>query len=157
MTRMIRVDDDVYEALATRGEELDTFNDKLRRLLSLPDLHVASLQNHGATKRGEQKLIELVEIANRHLPKHWSNSRARMYQILRVVAAYLKGSNAQGPAERQLTAARDVAKDLGIDANTVQDKCGRQLYGTGTGQQLGRFRYALEKIEADYRRKPRNA
>lgn len=50
-------------------------------------------------------------------------------------------------AERNLHASRLVAQSRGLTIQTIEDKCGRQLYGEG--QLMPQFRAALEAIETD--------
>jgi hypothetical protein len=147
---MIRVDDEVYERLAEMGRMADSYNDVLRRVLGLPKKEKSRKAVPTPMAPDEGFLVQFFSVADKHLPKHWSHSKKRMMQILWVIAEFLKAPKNLSTGERQLIAAKQVAKEFGVEVPTVQDKCGRQLYGTGTGQQMERFRRALEKIEADW-------
>lgn len=147
---MIRVDDEVYERLTEMGRMADSYNDVLRRLLGLPEKEKLKKTRPTPLVPEEEDLHQFLSATDKHLPEHWSHSRERMSQILWVVAEFLNTPKNLSMRQRQLIAVKQVAKKFGVMVPTVQDKCGRQLYGTGTGQQIERFRQALEKIEADW-------
>jgi hypothetical protein len=157
MTPMIRVDDEVYEQLNQRGRTEDSFNDVIRRELGLPSKKQAMPQDSRSTDDPNPRAIAealapaLVAALDCHLPPHWSETPERRSQILEVATLFLTTDQSWSTVERQLYAARRVAKEHRVDVNTVQDKCGRQLYGTGTGQQIERFRSALEAVEKNLR------
>lgn len=170
---MIRVDDEVYAFLNGRGRTEDSFNDVIRRELGLTpkkllargrpeeDLNDvlprevdARIHPTASAERSSPSEVcavlhseEIVASLNRHLSPHWSDTPARREQILELVLAFLKTSRDWSTADRQLYAARQVAAAHRVEVNTVQDKCGRQLYGTGAGQQIERFRSALDRVE----------
>ncbi len=73
-----------------------------------------------------------------------------MAHILLVIARFLRTPQEWSTADRHLHAAKLVAEERGVTVQTIMDQCGRSLYGQG--QLAYRFRGALEKIEADYRR-----
>jgi hypothetical protein len=154
---MIRVDDEVYEHLNQRGRTEDSFNDVIRRELGLPPKRQTTPQEpqspDDTNPRAVAKALApvLLTALDGHLPPHWSETPERRAQILEVAMLFLTTDQSWSTADRQLHAARRVAKEHGVDVNTVQDKCGRQLYGTGTGQQIERFRSALEAVEKDFR------
>ena len=97
-------------------------------------------------------MVELFEVIDKHLPEYWASSESRMKQILFVVANFLRAPRDWSIAERHVHAAKEVAKRYHVTVQTIYDKCGRQLFGTGAGlRQQDRFRDALEKIERDIR------
>ena len=94
----------------------------------------------------------LVEVLDRHLPRKWKQTPERCSQILEVVVEFLRTDRSWPTADRQLYAAKRVAKAHGhTTSNTVRAHCSRDLYGTGTSRQIDRFREALEAIETDLR------
>lgn len=155
MAPMIRVDDEVYEHLNQRGRTEDSFNDVIRRELGLPAKRQALPQvsrspNHlGPRAVAEALAPALTAALDRHLPPHWSETPERRAQILEVATLFLTTDQSWSTAERQLDAARRVAKEHNVEVETVQTKCGRELYGTGTGPLIERFRSALEAVERD--------
>jgi hypothetical protein len=151
---MIRVDDEVYEYLNQRGRTEDSFNDVIRRELGLsPKTQTArqGSKTDGPRSMAAAPASKLSEALDRHLPPHWSETPERRAQILEVATVFLRTDKSWPAADRLGHAAEHVAKDHDIEINTVKDKYGRQLYGTGTGQQTERFRLALEAVEKDLR------
>lgn len=151
MPPMIRVDDEVYEYLNQQGRTEDSFNDVIRRELGL-ELRkpaaakpLASMDHEVKQAMDTNKLKAVEDALNRLLPPHWANAPKRRNQIFEVVSAFLHTPKEWGTAEREVHAAKLVAERRGIDVNTVQDKCGRQLYGEGSLMQ--QFRNALERLE----------
>lgn len=152
MMPMIRVDEEIYEFLNQRGRTEDTFNDVLRRELGLGSKKRSGhridrehkVENQTKNSSGASSLTSLVD---KHLPAHWRSTRARGDQILRVVTTYLRTPKEWDSSRRELSAAQQVANELGVEVTTVQDKCTRQLFGDGAVIQ--NFRAALEAIEAD--------
>ena len=96
---MIRVDEEVYAALGNKGTAADSYNDVLRRELSLPDRRVHELRRRGVMKSDKQDLNDLMMTVDRHLPGHWSQAHTRMYQILRVVAGFMNAPSNLSTAE----------------------------------------------------------
>ena len=151
---MIRVDDEVYQHLNERGNTEDTFNDVIRRELGLPPRKPSRAVTRGdsetmpstATASGEYPPTSIAAL-DKHLPHHWSDTRARREQILDVFAAFLGMPKDWGITKRHLAACKIVARQRGVTIQTVEDKCGRQLYGQG--QLMQQFRAALEAAEAE--------
>lgn len=154
MVPMIRIDEEVYEYLNQRGHTEDTFNDVLRRELGLGQKKSSrggtrSMSGSTGTTRLEHlNALRLTPLLDKHLPPHWGDARARRDQILQVVEAFLNTPNEWTTAEREVHAAKLVAKSLGVEVNTVQDKCARQLFGEGTVMQ--HFHAALMAIELEW-------
>ena len=168
----IEIDQDIYDHLNEQGRTEDTFSDVLRRKLALPlkpmSKRVPQLAGHllelaqVSAPRGPRKdaprLSDVSSVADnrlhaildRYLPPHWSDTAERQRQILMVVENTLGESGNVAIAERELKARKEVAEKLGVNPNTVLDKYGRQLYGTGSPQ-VQRFRAALTRIEKDYK------
>ena len=143
----IRVDRQVRAYLAGRGGAGDALNDVRRR----ERWRGATARRRGrppkpAAAERPPSRDDLAPLLDRHLPARWRSSPARMAQILMLVRTVLDQPAGRGIAEREQAARAAVAERLGIDPNSVLDKCGRQLFGTG-GDQLARFRAALESIE----------
>ena len=157
MAPMIRVDDEVYEYLNQRGRTEDSFNDVIRRELQLSPKRQSARQNSPTLDDSTPRAVAaalgslLSEALDRHLPPHWSETPERRTQILEVVTLFLTTDKSWPTADRLVYAAERVAKERGVEVNTVKDKYGRQLYRTGTGQQTERFRLALEAVEKDLR------
>jgi predicted CopG family antitoxin len=149
----IRVDDEVHEALASRGTAADSLNDVLRRLLGLPDKQPELPGLREAIQPDEAELRDLFEVVSKHLPQHWATARGRMRQILLVVVEFMKTPGDWPLEQREVHAAKQVAKRFGVALPTVHDKCGRQLYGTGSVGQMSQFCAALAAIEREWSRK----
>ncbi len=161
----IRVDDDIYEALRSLGKTGDSFSDVLRPILGInrtdarvgSSLAIASgaedeIVHDLVDSGGDDKVLgEFAEVISRHLPKHWCDSPKRGTQILFVVSEFFKQPTDLSTAVRHINAAKLVAERFGVKVTTVHDKCGRQLYGTGTADLIEHFRRALELIEVDWR------
>ena len=81
----------------------------------------------------------------------------RQKQILFVITEFMGQARNMPTADRHNRAAKSVAERFKVEVNTVHDKCGRQLYGTGTPNLIGNFRSALEQIETEWRRYKRTA
>jgi len=154
---MIRVDDEVYERLNELGRTEDSFNDVVRRVLGLASKKVnaralpssSAVEDKGVSE--VRKDIELFGIIDRHLPAHWKETEARRDQIMEVVKNFLRMPSNIPVPERHRKAAKEVAKGRGVEENTVLDKCGRQIFGTGSGL-VDQFRDALIRIEADIKK-----
>jgi negative regulator of replication initiation len=158
MMPTIRVDDDVYEALRNLGKTGDSFSDVLRPLLKLPshgrrkrEARRPAAISQQLVERVEQRGAELVELISRHLPAHWSQGEKRRAHIMSVVINYLHEDNALPSVERHIRAARSAAEHFGVEVTTIHDKCGRQLYGVGSPNQMSEFRAALERIRAEWK------
>jgi len=157
MMPTIRVDDDVYEALRNRGKTGDSFSDVLRPLLGLGSMGrrapgPSSAKEGVKTGLDEGALGRLDQIASKYLPPHWNDAPQRRNQILATIATFVsQPSTTASVADRHLLAAKHVAATAHVKLTTVIDKCGRQLYGVGEPDQMGRFRTALMSIEADWR------
>ena len=152
--QMIRVDDDVYDALNEMGRTSDSFNDVLRRLLHLPARDKQRRRPDPSVRPDDAKLVGLFDVVDKHLPTHWASSDSRAKQILFVVAAFLGASRNWSIAERHLHAVKKVAEQFQVTIQTINDKCGRQLFGTGAGlRQQESFRDALKSIESDFRKR----
>ncbi|NEU59217.1 AAA family ATPase [Halorussus sp. MSC15.2] len=98
-------------------------------------------------------LGDIDSIINQHFPEEWKSSSSREQQIRAVVTKFLTETNEDTTRERRLTAQKRVANENGIEMNTVQSKCGREIWDTpaeGEGYQKGRVDPALEQIEADF-------
>jgi hypothetical protein len=151
---MIRIDDEVYEYLNQRGHTEDTFNDVLRRELGLGQKKSSKggtrsvSGSAGTTTQEHLNASRLTPLLDKHLPSHWGDTRARRDQILQVVEAFLNTPREWTTAEREVYAAKLVAKSLRVEVNTVQDKCTRQLFGNGTVMQ--HFHAALMVIESEW-------
>ena len=89
----------------------------------------------------------LVAAIDKHLPSHWSETPARRQQIFDVVCLYLRTPRDWLVANRHLHACKLIAQEREVIIQTIEDKCGRQLYGEG--QLMMRFRSALEAVEAE--------
>jgi hypothetical protein len=137
MMPVIRIDDEVQANLKQRAREGESPNDVLRREFGL-----ANKENYDTST-----LPEFIELLGGYLPGHWSSSNARAFQVAMVVAKYLKTPCNLTSIERYALAARAVADELKVHVTTVKDKCCRQLFGTRTGNQTGKFFAALERIE----------
>lgn len=158
MTPNIRIDQEVYDYLNARGNTEDSFNDVLRRELGLSEQSkrkAITINQEPITPTPEEDrslkegLGEIIASMNEYLPSEWSGSPSREEQILKVTLAYLTQTPRDLTVDdRQKMAARIVAGEFGVTVETVQDKCGRQLFGNGTGV-IDRFRACLIRIEED--------
>jgi len=154
MAPMVRIDHEVYEYLNQRGRTEDSFNDVIRRELGLPPKRQPKALSSSAgrgpdTEASDVQPQRLEEALDRLLPPYWSATRARRTQIREVALAFLRTPPQWTTEERHLHAARQVASAHGIEVTTVHDKCGRQLYGTGSHPQIGQFRMALLRLEEE--------
>ena len=148
----IRVDSQVLDYLTGKAGTGESLNDVLRRELWLGD----SGQRRGRPRKPADVPANalaadaddgLAALLDRHLPARWRAAPARRAQIMMLVREVLARPAGRSIALREQAARVAVAGRLGIDPNSVLDKCGRQLFGTG-GDQLARFHAALESLEA---------
>ena len=143
----IWIDQEVHEYLNERGRTIDAFNDVLRRELGFRPLlsKKRKILRQGMRNETDDRVASIVR---RHLPPRWDLRPAQKRQILMVVSEVQKTPSDWPIADREVAARKAVARDLGVDPNTVLDKYGRQLYGRGTAQ-VAQFREALVKIIQD--------
>lgn len=144
---MIRVDEEVYQALKAVARTSGSMTNALRWKLGLPKKETRPPK---PAKPQEEVLRAIFVVIDRHLPAHWAASREQMKQIMSVVAEFRRTPRDLPTQDRYIRAVKAVAEELGIDQRTVRDKCGRRLYGTGAGlRQTGRFLSELKAIETD--------
>lgn len=146
----IRIDDEVYQYLNEQGKTEDTFNDVLRRLLGLESarkrLDELPKNNAGISRShtaGETEMIE--RLMEKHLPpfrKHSVHGR----QLVKLVTCYLHSPTEWSVRDREIGAAKMVAKEEGVTRETIQDGATRRL-----GLDTEDFRRRLEPIDAEYR------
>lgn len=146
----IRIDDEVYMYLNNKGKVEDSFNDVLRRELGLDHKKVEYRFKTNMPLHKEDREM-LTGIVDKHLPSHWRATSARQKETLMVIERFLETPGLGDVMERELRARKQVAKELNLTAETIQDKYCRQLY-RGQGSYILRFRAALEKIEEDFSR-----
>ena len=148
---MIRVDDEVYEALTKRRLPEESYNDGLKRLLGLArKAHVAvdqALKDMGVEEMADdQPLLDLIDVIDRYIPPRWADGPERARQIIWVVVTFLKQTPSDWTIrDRYNSSLNSVATRLGVRSRTVRDKCVRQLYGDGP--HTGVFLDALARIE----------
>lgn len=147
----LRVDRQVLDYLAGKAGPGESLNDALRRELWLGDSgqrrgRPPKVTGEPAGARAPDADDGLAALLDRHLPARWRAAPARRAQILMLVREVLARPAGRSIALREQEARAAVAERLGIDPNSVLDKCGRQLFGTGSDQ-LARFHAALEAIE----------
>lgn len=102
-----------------------------------------------------EPLEDLDHLLNHYLPKAWNSSETRAHQIKRVVETFLHETDPDQPVtQRRKVAQKQVAEEEGVRFNTIQSKCGREIFeapSDNNGYQRGRFEPALEKIETVWR------
>lgn len=143
----IWIDQEVHEYLNERGRTIDAFNDVIRREFGFAPLRPKKRRGSNQAYGGEMG-GRIIAAASRHLPLLWDGRPAQKRQILMVISQVLKTPSDWPTADREIAARKAVARELGVDPNTVLDKYGRQLYGRGTAQ-VAQFREALAKIVQD--------
>lgn len=109
----VEVDDEVFSFVKGHAEPLvDDFNSALRRLLPIGDTKV---RNRAASK------ANALPIAHAPVPSWPGGTPMALRQILEVIALVRGGAYARADATRF------VAKQHGVEPQTVYDKYGRQL------------------------------